>query len=292
MARKITCTNEDGISVIFTDQFSPWLLEDCEGIYETQNTVSTSENTMTDGSTYQGSTAKMRNIILTLRDRPDSDHMSNRALLYSLFKAKAAGVFLYEENQTVRQINYYVESVSIDAVKRARRATVSLLCPNPYFTDLQDMSVQMSGWVSAFEWPHEFTAQGEEFGYRTQERIKTINNDSAADNIGITIIIEAQGEATNPTVTHIEQGESITIGTTGNPLSLSSGDKIIITTHTNNKHVYLVSNGVQEEINEYLSEDSEFLQLNHGSNTFGYSAGSGEQYLTVTISYRYRYVGV
>lgn len=292
MARKITCTNEDSVRVVFTDQFNPWLLENCEGIYESKNNVSTSENTMTDGNTLQGSTAQMRNIILTLRDRPEADHQANRSLLYSLFKPKSDGTFLYEENGISRQITYQVESVEIDSVKRSRRATISLLCPDPFFVDLKDISVQMAGWVSGFEFQHLFLPEGEEFGYRVGERLKTIANESAADHIGITITIEASGPASNPAITHVEQGESIEVGTSGNPLELQTGDKLIITTHTNNKHVYLERSGSREEINEYLSEDSEFLQLMHGANTFGYSADSGENYLTVTISFRYRYLGV
>ena len=101
MARKITCINEDNVIGVFTDQFTPWLLETCEGIYEAKNSVSTSANTMTDGSTYQRSTAQMRNIIITLRDRPEADHQENRSLLYSLFKPKSAGTFRYEENGIV-----------------------------------------------------------------------------------------------------------------------------------------------------------------------------------------------
>lgn len=292
MSRKITCTSEDNVSLVFSDEFNPWLLEDCEGIYEAKNTVSTSVNTMTDGSTLQGSTAQMRNIILTLRDRPEADHQANRMLLYSLFKPKAPGNFRYEENGTVREIEYHVESVIIDSEKRSRRATVSLLCPNPFFTDLKDIDIQMAGWISAFEWQHMFRNHGEEFGYRTAERIRTITNESAADNIGITITIDVSGPASNPAITLVEQAESIEVGTTTNPLELNAGDRIIITTHTNNKHVYLEREGVREEINEYLSEESEFLQLMHGDNTFGYSAASGENYLTITISFRYRYLGV
>ena len=290
--RRITCLNEDNISCTFTSGFDPWLLENCEGIYETQNDVRTSENTMTDGSTFQSSQTKMRNIVLTLRDRPESDHQANRKLLYNLFKPKSAGVFTYEEDSTIRQIEYYVESVTIDSVPRSRRATVSLLCPDPFFTEPEELSVQMAGWVGAFEFEHEFSSAGEEFGYRVSSRLNAIENESAADYIGITVVIEAMGPASSPTITHVEQGESISIGTASNPLSLETGDKVIITTHTNNKHVYLVHSGEQTEINEYLSEDSEFIQLMRGTNTIGYSALSGENYLSVTISYRYRYLGV
>ena len=292
MARKITCTNSDNLSASFTDTFSPWLLEGCDGIYESKNTVNSVENTLIDGSTYLGSTTKMRNIILTLRDRPDSNHAENRAILYSVFKPKSVGTFVYEEDDLSRQIDYYVESVSIDTVKRARRATISLLCPAPFFVDLQDISVSMSAWVESFEWSHEFLSAGEQFGYRSAERLKTIINDSATDDIGVTIEITATGTVTNPSITHVEKAEAMKIGTTAKPFTMGIGDKLIITTHTNNKHVYFESDGTRTEINEYLSEDSEFLQLDYGSNTFGYTAGAGSEYMIISITFRYRYLGV
>ena len=292
MARTIICTNENGISVSFGDAFAPWLLENCEGVYEAKNNVSISDNTMTDGATYQGSTMAMRNIILTLRDHCDGDHQANRALLYSLFKPKAAGTFEYMDGTIHRTIQYYVESIAIDGIKHSRRATVSLLCPDPYFTDVDDITVQMAGWVKAFEFPFEPPVQGFEFGYRTAEKLKAIENNQAADNIGVTITVDVTGPATSPTISHVEQGTSISVGTPANPLTLIAGDQVIITTHTNNKHVYLLRGGVKTEINEYLSEDSVFLQLVHGTNTFGYSAASGEAYLTVSISFRYQYLGV
>ena len=292
MARKIICTNEDGIQLILTDAFSPFLLENCEGIYEFSNDVSMTDNTMTDGATYQGSVTSKRNIILTLRDRPGSDHMANRSLLYNVFKPKSPGTFDYFEGDVQRSISYYVEKVYVSGKERSRRATVSLLCDDPFFVAPSDITVQMAGWSSGWVFQHEFVDGGEEFGSRVQERIKEIENLSAADGIGLTIVIDAAGPVTNPSVSHVEQEETIKVGTTANPLSLVNGERVIITTGTNNKHVYLVSGGVKTEINEYLSEDSEFIQLMHGINTLGYAADSGDQYMTVTISFRYKYLGV
>ena len=75
-------------------------------------------------------------------------------------------------------------------------------------------------------------------------------------------------------------------------MNLVVGDIITITTDTNKKNVYLTHNGVKTAINEYLSDDSQFMQLVHGSNTFKYDADSGADNMNVTISYRLHYVGV
>lgn len=292
MAREIICINEDNVSTLLTDRFLPWLLQSAEGLYEVSNTVTRSPNTMTDGSTYQGSVTAERNIVLIMRDRPDSDHKANRELLYSIFKPKSEGTFIYTENGVTRSIRYYVEKIYIDSEKRSRSATISLICPDPFFTAMEDTVVKMAGWSAMFEWQHEFIDGGEELGARNNERLKAIDNSSAADNIGVTITIDAQGPVTNPTIYHVEQETEIALGTENNPLYLVTGDKLIITTHTNNKHVYLIHEGVKTEINEYLTEESEFIQLQHGINTFGYGASAGVAYVSVTISYRYQYLGV
>ena len=287
--RVITCTNDDNYSITFGSTFSPLLLTDADGLYMLDNNVNTSENTMVDGSTYQGSTTKQRNIVLTAVSK--TDHQDVRQLLYKCFKPKSQGTLLYVEGTESRQIKYYVESVNIDAVKRARSAVISLICNDPFFQDLSDTTVVMAGWESLFTFAHEFISGGEEFGTRQSERIKVIQNDSAADNIGLTITIAASGAVTNPKITHVELDEEIQIGTTANPLNMVSGDQVIITTGTNNKHVYLVHGGVKTEINEYLSESSEFIQLMRGSNSLGYEASAGADYMTVSVSWRYLYLG-
>lgn len=288
--RKIICTNEDNISLNFGDRFSPFLLMNCDGIYSVNNNVSTSANTMIDGSTYLGSVTKMRNIILTIADK--ENHQINRNLLYQLFKPKSPGTFAYVENGLSKIIDYYVESINIDSVKNVRVAEISLLCPDPFFRDLQDISVLMAGWQKLFEFPHEFLDAKEQLGTRLTEKLKEIPNESAADNIGITAILTAEGNVLNPGLFHVESGSTIKIGTNLKPLNLSSGDKVIITTSTNNKNVYLESNGETTVINEYLDETSDFFQLQHGKNSLRYSADVGEDYLSVEIRFRYRYLGV
>jgi DNA-binding LytR/AlgR family response regulator len=58
------------------------------------------------------------------------------------------------------------------------------------------------------------------------------------------------------------------------------------------KNVYLIQGATETAINEYLDEESEFIQLVHGKNTFTYAADAGRDYMNVAITYRLRYLGV
>lgn len=288
MNRTITCRNDDGYELTFGETgFDPFLLETCDGCYSVKNNVTMSDNTMLDGATYQGSVAAKRNIVLGLRDR--ENYTDNRNTLNKLFKSASPGTLIYRDGINERTIAYYVESINSDGLDRPRRYTVSLLCDDPFFYALDDVEVMMASWEKAFEFQHQFLATKEELGYRSAVRSQEIYNENATDEIGLTITIECTGAVENPKITHVESGESITVGSTAHPFVLESGDVLVITTQTNNKHVKLTSGGVTTEVNEYLTEDSEFIQLQRGYNNIGYSASSGESNMAITLSYRMRY---
>ena len=286
--RVIKCTNKDGISMRFTERdLTPFILVSAEGIYDATNNMYISENTMIDGAQYQGSTAKYRNIVLTLKD--DGNFPENRNMLNQLFKDNEEGLLEISENgKNLRVIEYYVESISSTGTFGKRYHTISLICPDPFFYDPNDTSVYMASWISDFEFEFE-EIDGFEFGHQSAEKIQNIVNDYAENNIGMTIRISCSGAVVNPTITRVESDTHITVGSIAKSLETEVGDVIIITTGTGNKHVYLTREGVTTEINEYLTEDSEFIQLMRGNNNIGYSADSGEEYMAVEISYRFKH---
>jgi hypothetical protein len=289
--RKVICRSEDGVEAQFSyAEDAEFYIESLEGFMSVINGVTTSENTMIDGSTYQGSVTKEKP--LTIVCHMDKDYINRRNFLYKCFKPKMFGTLIYCEGDERRQISYITESVVVDESGVVRNGSINLRCPVPFFEDEQDTAVTMAGWVAGFEWPHEFKAGGEEFGYRKTELTKAIENDSAADNIGIEVLIEANGAVTNPVLYHTEQGEHIQIGTTAYPFTMAAGESLRITTGTNEKDVVYIKNGVETSVNEYLSDDSEFIQLIHGKNTFTFDADAGRDYMNVTITYRLRYLGV
>ena len=283
--KEIKCENNAGQSVSFTYDFAPFHLISVEGIYKVESNVYMTDNTMIDGSTYQGSTIAKRNIIITAEMM--DNYQQNRDLLYKVFKPKEYGTFTYTENEETRQIEYIAENIEISETGVVRTVTVSLLCSDPYFKDIDDIEINMTSWIPMFEWDHEFKDEGEEFAVKDTEQIKDIDTESAADYIGITIIIAAEGNVTNPSIYHFETNETIKVLTT-----LTAGQRLIITTETSNKNIYLEKDGKQEEINALLDEDSEFIQLFNGVNTLQYDADSGAQYMNVMIGYKRRYLGV
>lgn len=286
--RSITCTNKSGISCTFGEGgFSPFLLADADGLYSKIINVNTSSTTGVDGSVYHSASLKQRNIVLTLKDI--GNYVENRAFLNALFEEKTFGELLIRDETEERKIDYIVEKVTSDGSNAYRTHQVSLICPDPYFYDLYDTSFTMSSFMPSFSFKHAFMATKEEFGYRQKEKIKVIQNEQSIDGTGMTIQITANGSVKNPVVTKIETGEHITIGTDAKPLNLVAGDVVTVTTDNGNKKAVLTHDGVTFSINQYLSEDSTFLQLSRGANSIGYSASSGIDSMIIKISYRQRY---
>lgn len=312
---KVTCTSDKNVSLIFTwDGFNPFHILGLDGIYGIDSTVTTSENTTTDGSTYQGATAKERNIILTVE--MDGDYKRNRELLYRVFPIKRTGTFEYYEAGDTKTITYEVESITPgETTGVVRDYTISLICTDPYFTDLSDIEVIMASWVSDWYFEGCFDINGVEFGHREAELVKEIENNSGADNIGITAVFRADGSVKNPAIYHSESGKFIKVGYAGNDFELASGQYVVIDTHTGRKNIYLLDGVTQAEIeehkdrygvidwqevvsiwgtiiNQYLDEDGDFIQLQDGTNTLTYSAEEGINYLSVSVFYRISYLGV
>ena len=285
MAKKITCTNERGVSVYFDYTFTPFFLLSCDGLYKVSNNVNSSDNTNTDGSTYQGSNTQERNIVITAQ--MCENYQQNRDILYKCFRPKTKGTLVHEEQDKRRQIEYYVESVDIGEKGVVRDIVISLIANDPFFTDV-DYTVQlMASWVAGFEFGHEFKAAGEEIGYRTMELIKEFANESTTDRTGVIIKLEALAAVKTPTVRNLTTGEFIKVNA-----DLKYGDVLEICTETNKKNVYLIRDGERKSINGYIDEDSEYIQLEAGLNTLQYEAESGTESLNVSVEYRHRYLGV
>lgn len=134
----VTCTNDKNVSIAFRWDWdnNPFHLLGLDGIYGYDCNVTTSENTTTDGSTYQGSTAKERNIVITAEI--DGDYRKNRELLYRVFPKGRTGTLEYSEDGDVKTITYRVESVTPGATTGVvRDYTISLICTDPYLRTCQ-----------------------------------------------------------------------------------------------------------------------------------------------------------
>lgn len=285
--RTITCTNELGYTIEFGEtSISPFLLADCDGIYNYEYNVTTQENGNVDGSTVIGSQLKARNIVITVID---IDRFArNRELLDNVFSCD--GVLVYDDGIHKRKIAYTVEKLTgTDGTFQKRTTQISLLCTDPHFHDIEDNELDIAYIDSLFEFEHEF--KDEEVSKIVKTQTLEILNENGADT-SMSILMTANGAVTNPSISLEETGEALTVGVNGiKDFTLEAEHKIEITTDVNNCTVYLIdNNGNRSNINHYLTSDSVFLRLKHGVNHLAYNAKSGVDNLTVSITFKNNYL--
>lgn len=287
--RKITCNNNNGSSIVFgEDAFTPFLLAHVDGLYDTVNEISVIENAILDGSNYQSSRKPTRYVTITVTDKPGMKYgMSSRDVLRDVFAKGTKGTLMYEEDGVQRVTDYYVEKVTPGS---NRLYMIYLVCPDPYFYDRYYQRVEMASWIADFEFPHYFKAEGEELGHKMEQFLANIVGTSP-NPVGMIVTLTAGGTVVNPSVVNVTHGVRIALGEEDFPFTMSGGDELTIVTEPGKHDVYLTQNVYKVSVNQYITEDSEFVQIMKGDNYIGVNADSGLQNLSVKIRYRNRYEG-
>lgn len=283
--KTIKCVNNNGLSAVFTynHDTTEFFLVSVTGMYSMKNAVHTSSNATTDGSTYSGEGLEERNIVITANIR--RNYQKNRDFLSRVFKKGYEGTLYHTEDGVTRKIKYRVEELDIAESGIIRPAVISLICPDPYFKDAEATHIEMASWESGFEFPLEIAEEGMEFGTRSKETIKVVDNDSTT-SIGIQMTIIAEDTVVNPSIMNVTTGETLKLLCTMLP-----DDQIVITTEQGNIDVVLYRGSEKIDYNYTVDEDNEgYVQLETGRNYINYTADEGGDYMNVNFDFENCYV--
>ncbi len=278
--RKIICENSRGFKLEFGYSF-PFFLKDYSGIHEYSGTVSTVKSAFGVGEIYVGTSVNSRNISLIVALKDDILLQQRRNQIYNIFPLNDKGILYFYEGKLERKINYYVENIAPVRVGNHIYFTVSLKCPNPYFSDTKESIVTLNNWNKLLEFPLEIIDDtGLEFGTKNENTTLEINNNSHI-NYGLTVVFTANGKVINPCLTNKLTGETMKINYT-----LSANEKIVIKTYIDEKSiVHINQNGNETDIINFLVFGTKFLQAINGNNRFISSADSGQENLDTSISF-------
>lgn len=284
--KTVKCVNNNGMSATFEYDHdnTEFFLVSLDGVYSIKNAVNTSQNATTDGSSYSGEALEQRNIVITANIR--RNYQKNRDTLSRVFKVHSEGTFYHTEEGQTRKIEYYVESIDIAEKGIIRPCTISLICPDPYFKDDEATHIEMASWEDGFEFEIEIDEEvGMEFGARSKETIKVVDNDSTT-SIGIQMTIIAEDIVINPVIMNVTTGETLKL-----LCEMLPDDEIVITTDLGNIDVILRRGGIEYDYNYTVDEDNEgYVQLETGRNYINYTADSGGDYMNVNFDFENRYV--
>lgn len=267
---------------------SPFILGICDGFHEKVGSVNSISSAHGVGTTWNGTSIGERD--LTIKGTITENIQENRLLLLEKLPQDSECTLYYYEGDIERKITCIVEKVSIPEKKGyTRDFTISLICPNPHFTSIAATVLSMATWTPAFKFALKIPqATGIKFGTKNTTSMGTAENDTNIE-YGMTITFKANDTVVNPYLFNVNTRDIIQIEKT-----MSAGDKIIITTHIDNKNIIYISaaTGEEENINYLMAYGSKYLQVPTGTNTFRSGADSGEDSLEATIQFLPEYEAV
>lgn len=273
---KIVC-ERGGQSLTFAYSFPCWL-ESVEGLEDSVQSVTTRKPTGADGVQYTGSTANMRNIVITaICHGSPEEHQKLRERFFSFFQPRSSGTLYLHGSGEAKKIAYYPESCVFEPSGRYRQVTVSLICPDPIFLAASDETVSMAEITGLIEWTLELTGDFEA-GIRSGALMATIVNPSNVAR-GLTIRFEAAGEVLNPGMIEVTRQEKFRILAT-----MHAGDTLTVTTGEGDKRVRMSSGDSVTNINHKWEFGGTWLKAEQGTNVFRFTAEEGAGALSVYIT--------
>ena len=263
--------------------------------------INTSTIAGLDGSKFNSSKLQSRNIVIMLKINGDIE--ANRIDLYKYFTTKEWCKFYYENEHRNVYIDCYVETFECDFFTNSEIAQISLICPNPYFKDMETIIDDISKALAAFEFPFAHGSKGAtnpsvpidtatdsavEFSTIDTSKITNIYNDSESMT-GVIIKIDVVGAISKLLIKNTQTGEQMTLA-----YKFLENDRVTIDTNKGQKSVVLIRNGITSNLFSALIKGSTFFQLSIGDNFFGYAAdnGSSDDLVHITFEHYNIYRGV
>ena len=258
-----------------------------EGLNPPNATINTSSYANGDGSSFTSSKIPNREIVITIYINGDLE--TNRQKLYKYFRNKEWCKIYYKNNSRDVYIEGYVQTLEVSPFTQKQVAQISILCPNPYFKDVETIIKSISKAIAGFTFPFSINIdEPVEFSSLQLEKITTIINESESKT-GLIIDVRFIGIVNKLEVRNVNTGENFIID-----YKFIKNDKLVINCNRGNKSVILTRNAVEYNLIPYVESGSTFFQLEIGDNNFSYLADDGSTDMLVDIYFKYYkvYLGV
>lgn len=302
MIHSITVTNYRGDSLkmeLTRPQDSGFIIEKVTGLGPGKANINTSEVSTNDGAIYNSARVPSRNIVISVKYLFKETIEEARQTSYKYFPLKRKVTLLIETDNRMAEIEGYVESNDPDIFSQEEGSDISIICPNPFFYDaLSTTETSFSGIAPAFEFPFSNESLTEpllEFSVIEDVTDRVIDY-KGDQEIGVTISIQARGEAGDITIYNVDTAETMMVynnliqSLTGS--GITDGDEIVICTVRGQKSAKLIREGKTTNILNCINRDADWFQLAKGPNTFAYDAVTGRNNLRVVITNRIIYEGI
>lgn len=261
-----------------------YIVYQIDGLTPPPATINSSTNATVDGSTINSTKLGDRNIVIYVALRRNIEQ--SRLRLYEYFPSKKTVTLYFKNGSRDVYISGVVETLECSQFENPQVAQISIICPDPYFRDVDTLEMSLSEVNSLFEFPFSLPAEGVEFSTYVVNNRKTLINTSGVDT-GVVIKLFATGTVVNPTLYDILTGRQMTLN-----ITMQALDTILIDTNVNQKSITLIRNGETSNALGYMRPDSKWFILSAGDNVFTFKCESGNENLNITFSASVLYSGV
>lgn len=304
MIQSVTVTNPSGEQLVLElarPELSGLIVEKIEGLGPAPATINTIDLGASDGAIFSSSRVQTRNIVITLvmfGTEKDPSIENARLLTYKFFPLKKKVELLIQTDNRIAQTYGYVESNDPDIFSNRESAQISIICPDPYFYELNISELGFMGVHPRFEFPFSNESTTENLLNMGEIHLDTrVTLDYIGDaDTGFLMVLHALDKVKNVTIYNVNTRESMKINTdkikTITGKDFGEGDEILISTVRGQKYVRLFRKGFYTNVISALDKDSDWFILTNGDNTFAFTAEEGEKKLQITFTYRNAYGGI
>jgi len=301
MIKTIKVTNSYGQSLTFTlrsPEKSGFFIKSVDGLDPVKATINMTESLSLDGGRFNSARLNTRNIIMSIGLLTNPTIEDSRHTLYKYFPLKNEVKVVVETDTKTVQTYGRIESNEIDIFSKEESTLISILCPESFFTSLEDQVINFSSVVSSFTFPFSNESLVEKliiFGNLLTTPTKNVYYDGDVP-VGFQMHILISGAVGSFTIYKLETGDVMSLDAdvietlTGS--SLDAGDEVYISTIKGNKRALLYRDGNEINILNALGKDTTWMELDRGDNTFYYSTDYGDNNLQFRIEYEELFEGI
>ena len=143
--------NTKGEVFELTHNTKDYVVAGIQGLTRPPTSVNTSACAGIDGSFFNSARMEQRNIVLDLILRGDIE--GNRQRLYHIFPAKTPCTVYFKNYNRDVKIKGYVETLEGDIFSVREQMQISIICPKPFWEDMQAVYDELSSIVKRFSFP-------------------------------------------------------------------------------------------------------------------------------------------
>ena len=279
----LTIENKSGQQIALSSEKNV-VITGIEGLAPPAATITTSVVSMHDGAKFNNSRVEPRNIVIHLRLTNDVE--KTRILLYKYFRIKQWCKIYYANDHRRVYCEGYVESFENDRFALSNEVQISIICPVPWFKEIDEIVFNMSELTSAFEFPFAIDAIGVEFSSLSENVLTPVINSGDVET-GLILELSSTNEVVNPRIYNADTHEMI-----GLNFTMLAGDLIRISTVKGEKYVRLLRDGVETNIINYLMKSPTWFQVPVGETPFTYDCTVGRESFSVKFIGRNLFEGV